>query len=575
MGVSIRSSVSPAPARSATGRKSAQLLLTRFVPALLGTVLYLVNNLDVIYSYTEPRPGYVALGVQRVNDLAVYLSWLRGFEQAWFVPNFNAAWSTSRSFMVIPLIPVAKIARLLRLAPASALQLFSFAAYIFTAYALAFALKTFCRTRRQAIWSIVTAFACVPLTSLPIVFEILHNHSHLRDIDRSQFVLITDGFVRGIITYPLLTFGTGFQLLSMALLARYSNSLERRWFSWLALVCLLSAVTHPFEVFVTLGAVSIVLLRQCGLSSTNLTRIGIVFVAAGIGLSPYALQSSLIPWVHEISRADRAPAITPAHLLAMIGLPAMVVIVLLLLGFPEDRRPETSVLTAWFFVTFLAFFTPFLPFASHMLDGLFFAVGLLLVLQVSDAFAHWSVLNNPFFRVLALATLLFSLIPQMLFRFQLWDAPTDMDRNSMHQPVAATLPEGEFAAVQWLRLNANENDLVLAPGTAAPWLATVPIHSFASHWLMSLESVHPNYAPLRDSFFAGSLSPIQAHQLLETLGVRFVFVPDEGPAIRYLGNAIKRSDLDACSIYEIPGAHIRPYDDPEVLALGEPPRQKR
>ena len=565
--------VSLTTAKSAeNAQKSTRTTLIRFVPALLGTILYLANNLGVIHSFIAPHPGYVALGVQRYEDIALYLTWLRGFERAWFIPNFHAAWSTPRNFIVLPLIPVARLARLLSLTPACAFQLFSFAAYLFTAYALAFAYKTFCQTRRQAVLALATAFACVPV--LPFAFAILRNHLHLSEIDRTDFFVLSDGFVRGVITVPLLTFGTGFQVLSMALLGRYSNSPERRWFHWLALVLLLSALMHPFEVFVTLGATSIVLLRQFGLTARNLARITLLFGAAGIGMSPYILQSLLIPWVHEIDRANRAMTMTPAHLVTAIGLPVIVVILLFTLGFPEDHSNKTLVLTAWFFSTLLAFFTPFLPFAFHLLDGLFFAVGLLLVVQVRDVLARWPAVNKPPVRFLALAVLLVSLIPHVVFRLQMWNAPIDLEGNGIQHPIAAVSSDSEFAAVQWLRLHANEDDLVLAPKGSAAWLTTAAVHSFGSHWLLSLVNIHRNYWVLQDSFYAGKLTPSQAHQLLETLGVRFVVVPDGSRAIEYFENAVERTHLDAWSMYEIPGAHMKPYQNPGILALGEPPPQK-
>ena len=84
------------------------------------------------------------------------------------------------------------------------------------------------------------------------------------------------------------------------------------------------------------------------------------------------------------------------------------------------------------------------------------------------------------------------------------------------------MPSAEAHAVQWLRANANWDDLVLTTQDSAPWLAMAPVHSFASHGLCSLETKYRNHFALRNSFFAGTLTPAQARELLDTLGVRFV-----------------------------------------------------
>jgi hypothetical protein len=530
------------------------------LPGLLGIGLYLANNLDVIHALIAPPPGYSPFGIQRDIDVANYLTWLQGLGHGWLLPNYHAAWSTPPGLFVGGLIPVSILQRSLSLGPILTLQLFSLASYIFAAYALVLAYQVFCKTRFQAIWSLLLAFSCVPLASLPGFSHLVSGDGH------SQFVVFSDGFLRGRMTLPLLTLGTAFQVLSMGLLARYISAPGRRSLVWLALVCLLSALIHPFEIAVTLTVIGIVLVRQFGLTVRNVINLCVTFGASCVGLFPYVLQSFRVPWVREIAKANsNFVKNMPAQLLTMIGWPAILVALLLLLGFPKDRSREAIVLKTWFLATFLVYFLPGMPFVPHMLDGLFVAVGLLLFVQTRDVVTHWPILSLARFLVVPL--LLWTLIPHVTYRWQAWQTGVDT-RTTKWDYASAISPLGEFETVQWLREHASRDDLVLATKDAAPWLATAPIHSFASNWLSSLLTSYPNHDMLRNAFFEGHLTFAQAHELLETLSVRFVVVPDGTAAQQYLNSAVLRARFNTWSIYELPGAHMKPYHDARIVRLG-------
>ena len=549
------------------------------LPGLLGALLYVLNNLDVLHGLIAAPPGYTGLGIQRNADIAIYITWLRGYGKGWFLPNYNAPWATSPDFIAPGLIPVSLLQRAFSLHPILALQIFSFVGYVFVAYAVAFAYKTFCKTRRQAFWSLLVALACVPLGTLAGLSYLLRTFAQYGDGSaRVQFMTLSDGFFRGLVTWPFITYGTGFQILSMSLLARYVQTSQRRWFGWLALFCLVSTLMHPFEIFLTTTVVAIVLLRKFGPTSDTLKNIGAICVAMAIGIVPYALQSLRSAWVHEVANANRI-SIAPASLLGVIGLPAIAVVILLLFGFPARRSDEITVLKTWFVCSLLLFFVPGIPFSLHVLDGSFIAIGLFFVLQVEDLFSRQPNLTKPLLAYIVVPLLVCSLIPHVLFRAQAWTAGvapqseqfaynscTTFHGNCL-RPTAVE-PLAESATIKWLGENANPGDLVLATDDASPWIATAPVHSYGSHWLFSLLWPYPNYRVLRNSFFTGTLTLAQGRQFLQILGVRFVVVPDGSPARQYLDNAAERTRYYSWTIYEIPGAQMKPYHDPAVLALG-------
>lgn len=553
--------------------------LSLLFPGLLGALLYVLNNLDVLHGLMAAPPGYAPLGIQRNADIAIYITWLRGYGKGWFLPNYSAPWATSPDFIAPGLIPVALLQKAFSLNPILALQIFSFVGYIFVAYAVAFAYQTFCKTRKLALWCLLVALACVPVGALPILSYLLREFAQYGDTTgRVQFMTLSDGFFRGLVSWPFITYGSGFQIVSMSLLARYVQTSERRWFHWLTLFCLVSTLMHPFEIFLTTTVVAIVLLRKFGVTADALKNVGAICLAMAIGIAPYALQSLRSTWVHEVANANRI-SITPALLMGVIGIPAIVAVVLLLLGFPTTRSNEIAILRTWFVCSLLLFFVPGIPFSLHVLDGSFIAIGLLLVLQVQDLLALRPHLAKPLVAYVAVPLLLWSFIPHIVFRAQAWSAGVAAQNEQFAYDSCTTFhgtclrptaiePLAESATIKWLGENANPDDLVLATDDASPWIATAPVHSFASHWLFSLLWPYPNYRVLRNSFFSGTLTPAQGRQFLQILGARFVVVPDGSRAKQYLDNAVERTRYYSWTIYEIPGAHMKPYHDPALLALG-------
>jgi len=554
-------------------------LLTKLAPGGLGAILYFANNLDVWHGLIAPPVGYVGLGIQRNSDIAIYLTWLHGYAKGWFLPNYSAPWTTPSDFIAPGLIPVSLLQRLLGVSPVAALQIFTFVGYVFVAYAMAFAYRTFCKTRGQALWALLVALACVPIDSLPILSQLLGSSAQYgAATGRVHFLTMSDGFLRGLVTWPFLTYGTGFQALSMGLLGRYVKTGERRWMMWMALACLISTLLHPFEIFVTATTAGIVLLRRFGPTKETVTRLGWVAAAAAVGVSPYVIQTVRSEWMHEVALANSI-VLSPSLLAGVVGAPVVLIVVLLLFGFPESRSDETVIAKTWFLVTMALFFVPGLPFALHLLDGSFVAIGLLVVMQVQELLQRRPTLAKPVLQFVVVPLLAWSLLPHVIFRAQAWDAGVATQNQQFAFDTCTTFhgtclkptaiaPAAEVAAVKWLGANANPEDLVLATEDASPWMAQAPVHSFASHWLFSLLWPHPNYRNVRNAFFSGSLTVGQGHELLELIGVRWIVVPDGSAARQYLDNAAQRARLGTYAIYEVPGAHIKPYHDARVLALG-------
>jgi hypothetical protein len=115
-------------------------------------------------------------------------------------------------------------------------------------------------------------------------------------------------------------------------------------------------------------------------------------------------------------------------------------------------------------------------------------------------------------------------------------------------------PVSERPLIDWLRSHATPDTLVLGPQAVAPWIATVPIHSFASHDIFDVSFT--GHAKLADAFFRGDNVN---HELLENYGVGIVVVPAGSPAIARLPAAAYRASVGTWRIYEFPEARMKPY----------------
>jgi hypothetical protein len=124
-------------------------------------------------------------------------------------------------------------------------------------------------------------------------------------------------------------------------------------------------------------------------------------------------------------------------------------------------------------------------------------------------------------------------------------------------PSATTIPQTDLAILSWLRRHAAPDDLVLAPKARAGWYATVPMHSFASHWLFSL--TWAEQVRLSDGFYSGAMESGAAGDLLAGFGVRYAVIPDGSPAASYFSGQTPAARVGSAAIYRVANPGMRPF----------------
>jgi hypothetical protein len=536
---------------------------------IFALLLFAANTSAVVHGIIDPPPGYRPMGVMRDGDVAQYLTWIHASAHQARIPNYHAAWRTGPGLFNPIAWAIAVAAGLGRVSPIVAYNLFLFTGYCFNAWAFVFCLKTFCRSRGEAIAAMILAFCCVPLRSLLLLPVQLLSHNRVGMVGSGEFHFSSDGFLRGL-NGSIMTFGVGVAVLAAALWVRYLRAGKSAYLCRFLVVIVAGIIFHPFEpiYIVTISILSLVWIRRNEFGRA-LKIIALIGAVCGLTLLFHVVPVLKHPWLALIAPVNRGFPFTPVQTVSMLGLPAIVALALLLLGFPKrfwNRDPETGFLVLWLLGFFVIVYIPCLPFPLHMLHGAFLAIGILLVHQWREIrpFAERVV---PWRGVRILFATLFCgwmIYPQAAYRWQAWRDGASPQPYAFYSTVVS---DDEVELIHWFREKGVSEELVLSPAEMAPWIATAPVYSFASHKLFSLLVLRPWDKVLQTDFYAGRLTPAAAADFLERYQIRFIVVPNGSLGEHYVGAAVPRLHLKTMTLVELPQHHLRDFDK-----IGDPLR---
>ena len=307
-----------------------------------------------------------------------------------------------------------------------------------------------------------------------------------------------------------------------------------------------AAFLHPFEIFVMVAA-SALPLKQCGR-----LRVWIAMAAAGLlGMAPYLASSTRSEWMRDLAGV-MPDVMYPFWIPENYGIAFVLLTYFLLIRFRLEDVTD-RVLQSWFLSTIALALIPKFTMSSHLFNGFAYCIGFLLVRRLAGdrkllpviarhrRGVTWTVAAVAAITALSLFT---------LYR-QIWK---DGRRSQPEWMLSAVRPVSERPLLDWLRTHAKSRDLVLSPSELAPWVATLPLTSFASHDVFGL--TFQDQLKLANAFFRGE--DVQ-HELLENYGVGIVVAPSTGPAIARLPASAYQASIGAWRIYEFPDARMKPY----------------
>ncbi len=533
-----------------------------YLALLIGAACFLVNNLALWSAAWAPPPGYQPRWALSNLDIPIYLTWMTLAPEHWLLPNYHSPWA-SEDALVSPLVLAAgKLSAAAGISPRAGFQVMHAFFYVLAAAGFVVLLYTFCPTRRQRIAALVGSLAALPLPLIALGWaNLVGKDSPVFWIGLIQFAYDTaDGLFRGGLSNSFtLSFGTAANLFGLFFLTRYVRQRQPRDLQLLALTAGLSGFFHPVEMCVivlaawatfALGAMKDRQWRRMAMSGA--------LVAGGgfAGVLPHLIQSSRSEWVRDVSRLYVWEASSVLWVPLVFGVPFILAAYLLLMRF-RLRTPGDEVLRTWVLASIALLFVPGVPLKLHVFDGFPYVTAILLVrlLAGSEPLMHLLDRRPALARVAAFAVLALCLPGYTALFRQIW---MDGQRAKPELLLNALERSDERQLLEWLKRNAAPaRQLAMGPSEIAPWIATVPMPSLASHDLFGVTYEEQNH--FVDDFYGGKLSTEVAAGKLREYGVRYLLVPEGSPAIRYVEGRTAIAKSGVWMVYEQRDAVRPPY----------------
>jgi hypothetical protein len=515
-------------------------------PLVFACLLFLVNHLDLLRAWLQPPAGTHPMFVARDPDIAQHLTWMNGLRDHWLLPDYHAAVTTSPALFVPLMIVLGHIAGI-GLDAALLYTVAQFFVYLAGSFALFACGRVFLTSRLQMLAVLAGIFCVIPLGDFGRLVKIAAAGA-LRT-ESAIGVLERDGW---ILPGPLAQgFGTVSVIVALALVGAYIQNGRIIALIAAGMASGISALLHPFEALAIMaGATTSLVCLRWPRWRTAFREALAICAPVVAALSLYAWFSFRTPWVAEIARRNRFDLLDPVRLLYRLGLPALAALAILVIA-PRMKRPSDVLLQCWFAATLAALMVPGVPFRLHLTDGLAVVTVLLAVRQFSTVppLEKWIAGHRRLALAVGAAVLTVSFTTQALHRVVLFQTGNWL--------TGAVARDEEILTIDWLRRHARPEELVLAPPDSAAWLATVPIHSFAGHWLFSFD--YAAQEQLAEAFYDGRMGAEESKAFLRRYGINYVAVPAASSVRQFLDPRQEAAQILTWTLYYFPGHHMAPY----------------
>ena len=264
---------------------------------------------------------------------------------------------------------------------------------------------------------------------------------------------------------------------------------------------------------------------------------------------PYVTQALRSSWVRDLSQLLNWKMGSPAWVLLVYGIPAMLICWLMLIRFRVERS-EDEILQSWFLCAAVLPMMPGVSSIMHAFDGYVYAVAFLLVRKAqSDQLISRLFHEKPRVMRTALAGwATVSLLALTIGYTQLWKD----GKSANPEFLSAVAPRGEVAMLGWMKANLPHDRLVLAPEAMAPWVAAIPMPSLGSHDLFSV--TYQSQRDLASRFYEGQQ---MRGVLIDGFGISYVVAPAAAPIVLEGSKLLHQEE--SLQLYEIPGEQMKPY----------------
>jgi hypothetical protein len=519
--------------------------------AIASLVLLVVTSLPYVYGYlSAPHDKWFSGIIFNVHDTAQYLSWMRESGTRFFIENKLTSEPNPPVFVNLHWWIPGRAAALSGLSPRQMYQLLRLLAvplYVGAAYWLSSLFFAEPARRRLAFWLTTVSSG---LGWIWIVDKYLNG---LSDVRYPHDIYTTPGNTFWVLlASPHLALALALTLLVLGL-AWLGHQRDRFGLSLAAAgVALFVGLGHIYDlvtIWAVLGVFGLLLTLRDGFRWRTFTSLAVVvLLSAPASLYFGWVSSSANPtWQRALAQYDNLGAFTPSplHLLVLLGIPLFLALGGFVRGLGSFAMPKTSLLhgrsnrdlflKGWFIVNLLVIYLP-LRFQVMLLTGFQFVLAALATDFVFDRFIPWlesRLAHARWRRWLATervvqwvpALLLLAVLPTNLYLF----AWRFVDLHRYTYPFY--LHREEVAAMRWLELNADPDEVVLSAfvtGHYIPGLAGN--RAFLANAVMTIDF---NYKRgVVNDFFDPATPDADRRAIIRKYGIRYIFL---GPAEREVG----------------------------------------
>ena len=461
----------------------------RFV-AWVAVVLLVVTSMPYLFGHLVHPDDVVFMGIAYgVSDTALYFSWLRGFQEHFFIDNHATPEPNAAVFMNVQWWGLAQLMRFLGLTHLQVFHIFRVLSVIGFAIAVYWFISMYMADPAQRriafliaqfggglgwVWVVVKYAMHAPDVAFPFDLYTVEPNSFLSQMSFPHF--------------------TAAAALIVAVLGTMMKGVEHgQWrLTWVACVLgLILGFSHAYDlllIYVIVGLYVVFVWLRDGFSWRPLWQLlSLVVVTCALAFYSAYITSDRYPvWRAVLAQFDLAGAWTPDpfHLLFLLGVP----FILTLLGLeglvPLRKHSLVQIFVrVWFLGNLFLVYVP-VNFQIHYLNGWQVPIAILatevLCGRVVPSVKSWSVRGAPTLAKWLPLLLIVIVLPTNAYLF----AWRFIDLGRYEHPYF--IHRDEDAALDWLADRVNSNDVVFCTQALGQY---VPIRTgaraFLGHWAMT------------------------------------------------------------------------------------------
>jgi len=531
--------------------------------------MLVVTSLPYLFGHLTSPDDRVFVGIAYgTPDTAQYFSWLRGFQDHFFIDNHLTPEPNAEIFMNLQWWSLAQLARIFHLTHLQVFHIFralaivTFAVVMYWFISLYFAERKYRRTAFLIaqvgsglgwFWVVVKYLTRSPEVAFPFDLYTVEPNSFLSQMAFPHF---TAALVLIVLTFGLMMMAAERQQWRYTLAA-----------SGVALVLGLSHAYDLLLVYVVVGLYVLFVWLRNGFSWRMFWQVFVLgMISCGPAFYSVYMTSSRFPvWHAVLAQFELAGAWTPDpfHLLFLLGLPFIIALV----GFDglvplRERSLPQMFVRIWFIASLFLVYLP-VNFQIHYLNGWQLPIAILatevLYRRIVPSVSEWQARSAHALAKWLPVVLILAVLPTDLYLL----AWRFIDLGRYRHPYF--IHRDEDAALEWLADHANADQVVFCARAVGQYVPSrTEARPFLGHWAMTKDLYEKR--DMVASFFEATTTDSERKAILSEFSVDYVLW---GTAERELGEFDPSSVPYLSSCFTAPEATIYCVQETQ-LAITKP-----